>query len=391
MLLIIFFSIMLSIEQPLMAGFSTRSHKTVGVRVTMSDKGVVPAFKLEGEANKEEGRNLYLPVVAFIETMTVMTANATAQGGHSVGGIILDTSRRPLDNLQIELLDDVEATIKRTRTDGTGRYVFTGLSPGTFYIRVQTFGTNYVSQTLRISISSLSGTSSGRSYQDYSFVLKTVGEGKAGGSSKNLSLVFSQEVPEEARKIYNEAVEKLDTGKDIAGGIEELQRAIEIFPTFYLALERLGLEYVKQQKYDQALQVLQRAVEVNSKGHMSFYGLGVAQYNLKRTDDSLDALRQAVSLAPNSANSQFWLGIVLFRSGRATEAEEPFKRAYQLAGKQMPDVHMYLAQIYSNTNRYKEAADELELFLKEAPNAKDSENIKNIIAQLRAKAKKQKK
>jgi len=330
-------------------------------------------------------------ILSVIEPMTVLTANATAQAGHSVGGIILDTSRRPLDNLQIELLDDVEATIKRTRTDGAGRYVFNGLSPGTFYIRVQTFGTSYVSQTLRISISSLSGTSSGRSYQDYSFVLKTADEGKSRGAPANLSPVFYQDVPEDARKIYDGAIEKLDTGKDVAGGLEELKRAIEIFPTFYLALERLGLEYVKHQKYDQALQVLQKAVEVNTKGHMSFYGLGVAQYNLKRTEESLDALKQAVSLAPSSANSQFWLGVVLFRSGRAAEAEEPFKRAYQLAGKQMPDVHMYLAQIYSNTNRYKEAADELELFLKEAPDAKDAENIKNIIRQLREKAKKQKK
>ena len=338
----------------------------------------------------EMGRGFYVSRVAFIETMTVMKANATAQG-HSVGGIILDTSNRPLDKLQVELLDDVEATIKRTRTDGTGRYVFTGLTTGTFYIRVQTFGTNYVSQSLRISISSLSATSSGRSYQEHSFVLKTADEEKSRGSSKSLALVFSQEVPEDARAIYEKAVEKLDAGKDVAGGIEELKRSIEIFPIYYLALERLGLEYVKQQEYDQALQVLHKAVDVNSKGHMSFYGLGVAQYNLKRTDESLDALRRAVSLAPNSANSQFWLGIVLFRSGKPTEAEEPFKRTYQLAGKLLPDVHMYLAQIYSNTNRYKEAADELELFLKEAPDAKDSENIKNIIAQLREKARKQKK
>jgi hypothetical protein len=48
---------------------------------------------------------------------------------------------------------------------------------------------------------------------------------------------------------------------------------------------------------------------------------------------------------------------------------------------------MHLAQMYSNDKRYKEAADELELFLKETPNARDAESIKNIIKQLRAKAK----
>jgi regulator of sirC expression with transglutaminase-like and TPR domain len=48
---------------------------------------------------------------------------------------------------------------------------------------------------------------------------------------------------------------------------------------------------------------------------------------------------------------------------------------------------MALAQIYSNSNRYKEAADELEVYLKEAPDARDAERIKTLINQLRAKAK----
>ena len=50
------------------------------------------------------------------------------------------------------------------------------------------------------------------------------------------------------------------------------------------------------------------------------------------------------------------------------------------------DVHMHLAQLHSNNKRYKEAADELEVFLKETPDARDAESIKNIIKQLRAKA-----
>ena len=49
-----------------------------------------------------------------------------------------------------------------------------------------------------------------------------------------------------------------------------------------------------------------------------------------------------------------------------------------MGGRLIPaDVHMHLAQLYSNDKRYANAADELELFLKEASNAKDTDSIKN--------------
>jgi tetratricopeptide (TPR) repeat protein len=305
--------------------------------------------------------------------------------------MVLNSSRQPVSDLYVELLDDVERSLQRAKTDGTGRFAFSGIPQGTFYVRVQTFGTNLVSQTVRVTVFNASvGATTGRYHEEVSFTLKSADEEKARlGPKSSPATVFSQEVPDPARERYEEAIQVLDDGKgrDQDQGIEALKRAIEIFPAYYQALERLGAEYVKQQQYDEALKPLRKAIEVNPKGNVSLHTLGVAQYYLKRLSESLDSLRRAVSLAPNSANSQFWLGIVLFRSGKMAEAESPLKRAYQLAGKQIPDVHMYLAQIYSNTNRYKEAADELDLFLKDAPDARDPQNIKALIAQLRAKAK----
>ena len=311
------------------------------------------------------------------------------QGGNSIGGTILDNSRRPVPDLHVELLDDVEKTIRRVRTDGVGRYEFTGLSIGTYYVRVQTYGTNLASQTARVTLVNVSlSPGRGRYHEELSFILKPADDERTKARTADPSTVFSQDVPESARKLYEEAVRTLEAGKDTDKAIEELNKAIKIFPAFYLALDRIGAEYVKQKQYEQSLNPLSKAIEVNPKGHTSLHTLGVAQYYLKRMDDSVESLRRAVSLAPTSVNSQFWLGIVLFRSGKMKEAEEPLKRAAGLGGNRIPDVHMFLAQIYSNSSRYKEAADELELFLKETPDAGDSHNIKALIIQLRAKAKK---
>jgi tetratricopeptide (TPR) repeat protein len=309
----------------------------------------------------------------------------TMQANSTIAGHVMDNSRRPLADLYVELLDDVDSRLRRVRTDGSGRYIFSGLSRGNYQVRVLTGGTNYVSQTARVELIVVSASpNSGRTYEDVSFVLKTVDEGKSPKKTASAGTVFSQNVPAEAQKLYDSALEKFTSG-GTNEGIAELKQAIDSFPNYYLALERLGMEYVKQSQYTQAQEILSKAIKVNPKGQMSQHSLGVTQYNLKNIDGAVESLQRAVALSPTSVNSQFWLGIVLFRSGKISDAEMPLKRAYELGGKQVPDVHMYLAQIYSDTKRYKEAADELELFLKETE-AKDSGKIRELIQKLRDKA-----
>lgn len=310
---------------------------------------------------------------------------ATGTVGNTIGGHVFDTLRRPVANLQMELQDEVGYVIARVRTNNSGRYTFNGLSSGTFTVRTITAGTNLVSQNARIQLVDMSISGRGRYYEEYNFTLKTEAEEKSGIALKKPEAVFAQNVPDAARKVYLEATTKLDNGSDVSGGIERLKKAIELFPEYYLALERLGTEYVKQRQYAEASEVLKKAIAVNPKGHMSYYALGIAHFNLKQADHSIEALKRATDLAPDSINAQLWLGIVLVRTGQYGAAEVPLKQAYAIGGKQIPDVHMYLAQVYSNTKRYKEAADELELFLKEAPGA-DKEKINALIKQLRDKA-----
>jgi regulator of sirC expression with transglutaminase-like and TPR domain len=49
-------------------------------------------------------------------------------------------------------------------------------------------------------------------------------------------------------------------------------------------------------------------------------------------------------------------------------------------------VHWHLAGLYNDQKRYAEAAAALELFLKNKPDARDAEKIKQLIAQLKQKA-----
>lgn len=306
-----------------------------------------------------------------------------AQGRSSIGGMVTDSSRRPIENIRVELLDEVDGLIATVRTSSTGRYNFGGLSSGVFQVKVMPFGTDYEGRTERVSIGGARvGLGSQNEMLDFVLRLRT-------GTARPTAppgTVFIQQVPDDVRKIYEAAVRDLALEGGAERAIAALQRAVELFPRYFMALELLGTERVKRGQYDAAIPTLAAAIEVNPRAQMSFYALGIAQYYLKQPAAALESLKRSVALAPNSVNSQFWLGIVLFREGKIAEAEVPLTRARELGGKSVPDVHMYLAQVYSSTKRYGEAADELDTYLREVPNARDAAALRSLVAELRNKA-----
>jgi len=54
-------------------------------------------------------------------------------------------------------------------------------------------------------------------------------------------------------------------------------------------------------------------------------------------------------------------------------------------GDNLPQAHRYLGGLYQSVRRNKEAADELEKYLKLDPKAADAERIRGIIKDLRSK------
>jgi Flp pilus assembly protein TadD len=127
------------------------------------------------------------------------------------------------------------------------------------------------------------------------------------------------------------------------------------------------------------------ASEANPKSDDTFYWLGLSQIKLKKNSEASRYFQRALELNSKSANANLALGTVLYAEGKLDEAEHQFKQAYKIAGKQVPIVHLHLAQLYDKTKRYKEEANELELYLKEQAGDPNAERIKKAIENLRNK------
>jgi hypothetical protein len=315
----------------------------------------------------------------FLSALMALVSFQTSQtSSNSISGHVSNDQHTPVADIRVELLDQLDSVIRTVKTDGSGLFVFRKLSDGTFQVRVQTAGTNYISQTKRVDLARPHGF--GAAFEELDFILTTSGNKSF---TAKPGVVFVQEVPEPARKQYQKGTELLEKSNKRQEAFAALKSAIDIFPQYFDALEMLGTEQVKDAQYESAIPLLTKALEVNSRAYASCFALGVAQYNLKQLQPAIESFRRALLLNEKSINANLWLGIALRQTSRPDEAEAYLKRADVLAESKLPDAHWQLALLFNQLKRYTEAADELEKFLKVQPDARDAELIKKLIQRLR--------
>lgn len=314
--------------------------------------------------------------------------SVNAFGASTISGFIYDKQRNPLPEIDVELLNDYYQSVRRTRTDGTGRYQFDGLSDGRYTVRVYAFRYDLMDQeqAQEIVTQNVRG-GEGTGYFPLDFYLLPR---KGGLADSEVAVVFFQEVPEAARKTYEKALKHFEA-KRTNEGITTLYESIQLFPTYYMALHRLGRELYFRKLYAEAWPFLMEAAKVNDKSAYSLYYLGNCFYFLGKeyNKPAITALNQAYVLAPSSPQVLYALGRAERAGGKYEEAEKHLLQAKKVSKEGVPDIHRELAQLYADDlKKYNEAANELELYLK-ASKKSESESVKTrkVIASLREKAK----
>jgi Tfp pilus assembly protein PilF len=314
--------------------------------------------------------------------------NAFAQ--NSISGVIFDTNRQPVPKIDVELLDEFERLLKSTKTTGSGLFFFQGLRAGIYYIQVRTNGTNYREKKERIQLGQTNRASSGGVSGSESLTLDLTLEFNTRNDNRTAfsnEVVFAQNVPREAEKYFENALKKLkDEKRDDA--IAELETALKIFPEYFLALEKIGYEYLAKAKFAEAESAFTKALQVNPKSVSAKSGLGIAQYKLGKLRDAVKTLEESVALNQSSANSFLFLGKIYRELKEFVKAETSLKRAKDLSKNRIADIHWELALLYYyNLNRPSEAADELELYLKAKPDATNKPQVEKLIKTMREKVK----
>ncbi len=191
-------------------------------------------------------------------------------------------------------------------------------------------------------------------------------------------------VPQPAIDLYQKGVAAAQKG-NAKSAVELLEKAVSASPGFALALNELGLQYLKLSQWDKAAEAFEALLKLHATDATAQLNLSIAFYNQNKLDQAETHLREALKLKSTGPSAHYYLGMVLLKTKHYDEAEKELQLTVSNGGENIALVHKYLGGLYLGTHQNTAAADELEKYLRLDPKAADAERIRGTIKDLRAK------
>jgi Tfp pilus assembly protein PilF len=271
-------------------------------------------------------------------------------------------------------------------SDANGAFTFRGLIPGTYTVVVDG-GEDYETTTEYVYIETDGNSARSNIRMPPMSKLYTV---QVSLQPKQSSVVRAgvinaafASIPPTARDLYQKAMAAVQAG-NIKTAIEDLKSAVTIYPEFAIALNELGVEYLKIGQADSAAEALARAVKLAPQDLEPRLNYGIALLNQRRFAEAEDQLRMAVSIK-SAPTAHMYLGITLAIQRKLEEAEKELRLALELGSHEVALAHRYLGGVFLERRQYQRAAAELEAYLKLVPKAGDAEVLRQKIKELHNK------
>ena len=302
-------------------------------------------------------------------------------GVNSIDGKIYYPGGRRFDQRIEVKLTSVNSAEHFTYTDSNGAFTFRRIRPGSYHIVVDV-GKEFepVNETVDIMSSGRAhGQSMGQTFTvqiNLTPVIRTLPAART-VSARGMA------VPQEAAASYKQAL-KLGQAGERAKAIEELKKALAIYPEFMLALNEMGVQYIRLHQPDKAADPLRAALKIAPDAFAPQLNYGIALVQMKSYEQASAFLKKAVGEDGSSAEARLYLGEALIGLGDYGNAKVQLQRAVEIGGDDGIEAHRYLAAVLIETGKKSDAATELETYLRLNPKVKDAQKINQVIRELRS-------
>ena len=314
--------------------------------------------------------------------------NSGTGGRHVIRGRVVFPSGQRADlRLKIRLESSGFGELS-VLCDSNGNFTFTSLSAGSYTVVIE--GGEYYEtarENVYIEPSSISQRSIGSVPVSRPFTVQVYLRPKQAGSSAKSGVLSAAlaSVPKPASALYLQAIESVAKGQT-EKAITELKQSIEIYPGFGLALNELGVQYMKLVQLEKAEEALRKAVALLPDAFEPRLNYGIALLNQNKFKEAEVELRETLQKHGSAFTPHMYLGIALARLKNYQEAEQELLKSIRLGGTRVAPAHYYLGGIYWRMKEYKRAVAELEKYLQLEPNAANAEQVRATIRDLKNKS-----
>ena len=321
---------------------------------------------------------------------------ASAQNANVLEGkVITPSGMQPTNPVRVKLTFNGRP-IHEAFTDLSGRFSFPGLARGMYQLTAEGDGITFETTTIYAEVSAF-GSAPQSFTQDIQ--LRPIRQKPA--QQPGVVNAFTQTVPEAARAALALGVKLSEEGK-IAEAIENMRKAIKIFPDYFDAHLELGNIFLKTEQFNEAIAELDLARQVNPNDERAYQSFGLLLMKQRNFAVAVAIFAEASRLNPANpvnavmrATALIHQAAVTDESAPATEnrshllgrAEVALAQAANLSENKLKPDTMTMALFYELKGEPERAAAEMESYLKKNPQMKNSMAIQNEIKRLREKAK----
>ena len=195
-------------------------------------------------------------------------------------------------------------------------------------------------------------------------------------------------VPQKARDAYLKGI-ALKAKPDYAGALEQFQKAIKIYPTYYEAYAEAGVAEVNLNQLDAAQRDLQKSIDMSEGKYplAMFYMAGL--FNNKRAfDDALTVGKKGNAIDENAWRGNFEIARALIGLKRGDEAL-PYAKKAVAGAPDNPQMYVVLMNANLAAHDYPAALVAIDAFLKLDGTGQQADQVRHLRDQVQAAVQKQ--
>ena len=313
---------------------------------------------------------------------------AFAQGANVLEGkVITPSGTQPTHPVRVKITMNGRP-IYETFTDLSGRFSFPGLSRGTYQLTADGDGLTFETTTVAADIPAF-GTGAQGFTQDIQLRPIT----HKPNAQPGVVNAFSQNVPPAAKQALDAGIKLAEQGNTEAA-IENMRKAIQVFPQYFDAHLQLGNVLLKIDQLQESIAELDKAREINPNDERAYQSFGLLLMKQRNYAVAVAIFAEAARLNPENPLNAVMRATALIHQAAGSEAERStllsraeiaLNQASTLSENKVKPDAMTMAMFYEMKGEPERAAAELEAYLKKTP-LKNPAPIQNEIKRLREKA-----
>jgi tetratricopeptide (TPR) repeat protein len=184
-------------------------------------------------------------------------------------------------------------------------------------------------------------------------------------------------IPPKALRAFEQGIELL-AKKDAAGSLTHFQRAILEYAGYYEAYDRMGAAELKLWRLPEAEQAFRKSIDLSGGQYAHpLLALGAILDDQEKFVEAESVIHKGLDLEPESRTGHYYLALALFGLNRLVEAEKSVHDALRRKSD-FPEAYLLLADIHGREEDYQSIVNDLDEYLKLAPDGKASARAKAL-------------